>query len=145
MGKKTLVIAGVAVAVLAGGGAVAFLTLRPKHAEAPATARAHEEPGMVAMDPFLVNITDPTGDRYVKVNLRLAVSSAKLAEAIKIDELLQARMRDRVLTLLGSKSREELSDPLGKEGFRREIKTHLQPLIADGEIQEVLFADFIVQ
>jgi flagellar FliL protein len=145
MGKKTLVIAGVAVAVLGGGGAAAFLTLRPKHAEATASTAPHEQPGVVAMDPFLVNITDPTGDRYVKVNLRLAVSSGHLAEEIGANELLQARMRDRVLTLLASKSIEELSDPLGKEGFRREIKTHLQPLIQDGEIQEVLFSDFIVQ
>jgi flagellar FliL protein len=157
--KKPLILA-LAGVVLAGGGGAAFMMMgRGEHAPAEgehAAADGHGggghgahpaagSAGVVQMDPFLVNINDPSGDRYVKVTLRLAVAPNELATKVGEDALLQARMRDRVLTLLTSKTVEELISPLGKEGFRREIQENLKPLIDKGEVQEVLFADFVVQ
>jgi flagellar FliL protein len=97
------------------------------------------------MDPFLVNINDPEGERYAKVQLQLSVVPESAVGDISGDPLVMAQMRDRVLTLLSAKSFQELSSPIGKEGVRREIKSRLDPLLEKGEIQEVLFQDFLVQ
>ena len=89
--------------------------------------------------------SDAEGERFAKLQLRLTVVPFDQAAKIEEDPLVQAKMRDRILTLLTGKSYEELSTPVGKEGFRREIKTVLSPLLEKGEIQEVLFQDFVVQ
>jgi flagellar FliL protein len=148
MSKKLLIIIVAAVVVLVGGGAASYLLfLRPT------PAQAAEEPaeetvgpaGLVTMETFLVNINDPGGERYAKVQIQLSVVPQSVAGALAGDELLKAKMRDRVLTLLAAKSFQELGSPIGKEGFRREVKARLDPLIEDGEIQEVLFQEFLVQ
>ena len=97
------------------------------------------------METFLANINDPDGERYAKLQLRLAIIPKDRVSDIEGDTLMIARMRDRVLTLLTSKTFDELSDPLGKEGFRNEIRMRLAPLIEEGEIREVLFNEFVVQ
>lgn len=146
MSKMMLIILVVSGVLLGVGGTAAFFVLGPKPA-AVETAAVPElgPPGIISMETFLVNVPTSSGDGYVKVNMRLAVTPASITNSVEGDELLQAKMRDRVLTLLTSKSAEELISPLGKEGFRREIKTVLGPLLDGGEIQEVLFSEFVVQ
>ena len=142
MNKKMLIII-LAVVVVGGGAGAYFMFLRPgpdteKVAEAP-------QPGLVTMETFMVNIDDPQAARFAQLDLRLTVLPESLAATINEDEILRARLRDRVLTLLTSKSAQELSGPDGKEGLRREIKAHLSPLLEEGEIQDVLFSDFVIQ
>jgi flagellar FliL protein len=61
------------------------------------------------------------------------------------DPLLKARIHDEVLTLLSAKSFEDVNNPAGREAFREEIRTKLGEVISKGEIQQVLFSEFIVQ
>ena len=140
--KKMMMILGPV--LLLGGGAAFYFLVMAKPAGELATPTLGP-PGMVSMDSFLVNIGGNEGDRFAKVDLRLTVVPSSSASRITNDELLMAKMRDRILTLLSAKSFDELSSPLGKEGFRRELKARLSPLVEDGEIQDVLFQDFMVQ
>ena len=147
MSKKLLIIVLGAVVVLGGGATAAFFLTRPPAEEQQVEAEPEIEgpAGLVDMETFLVNINDPEGERYAKLQLGLSVVPAKQAATISEDLLVQAKMRDRVLTLLTAQTFEELSTPLGKEALRREIKARLDPLIEEGEVQEVLFQDFVVQ
>lgn len=150
MSKKLLLIFIAAVVVLAGAGAggyFVFFRSTPEEVagEQPAEADTSRAAGLVPLETFLVNINDPDGERYAKVQLQLTVVPDSVVSDIAEDTLLMAQMRDRVLTLLSAKSFEELSSPIGKEGVRREIKARLDPLLPEGEIQEVLFQDFLVQ
>ena len=104
-----------------------------------------ETVGILEMETFLTNINDPSGERYAKLQVKLAVSPEEKAAEVTGDALLMAKLRDQVLTLLTSKTFEELSDPEGKEGFRSEIQERLSPLVEGGEVKEVLFAEFVVQ
>ncbi len=142
MNKKLLMI--VLPVVLVAGGAGAFLMLGKSEHEAPVEAKA-EPPGLVTMETFLVNIHESGRDRFAKVNLQLAIAPASLAVSVSANPLMQAKMRDRILSLLTTKSSEELVSPIGKESFRREVKIALEPLLDDGQIDEVLFSDFVVQ
>ncbi len=145
MSKKLIIIVIAVVVLLGGGGAAAFFMLRPTAEPGEQAEQSKEPPGIVAMETFLANINVPEGDRFAKLTLQLTVTPGSLAPKVTEDEILQAQMRDRVLTLLTSKTLDELIGPVGKEGLRREIRAHLNPLIEDGEIQEVLFSDFVVQ
>ena len=120
------------------------------NAAAVPTVDALGPPALVSMETFMVNIYHPDGDRHAKLKLDLAVVPAGVAATVAGDSLLQAKLRDRVLTLLTSKSFDELRSPVGKEGFRREIKAQLNPLLEGideegGQIDEVLFSEFVVQ
>jgi flagellar FliL protein len=147
--KKLLwIIIAVVVIVGAGGGTAAFMMMGGGEAEA--AEEAVEEPvdvvaGLVPMDTFLVNLNDPTGERYMKLTLRLTVSPEEVADEIKNQELMLAKMRDRILTILMAKTFQEMSSPLGKESLRREIQVQLDPLIADGQVEDILFSEFVVQ
>lgn len=148
MNKKLLLIIILAVLVLGGGGTAAFFMLGGEEDAADKETAKQEEQtpvGLVSMDTFIVNLNDPGEDRYVKIRIKLTVSPVGIAENLDEDELLVARFRDRILTLLSTKTYEDLSTPLGKETLRREIKSRIAPVITEGEIQDVLFSEFVVQ
>lgn len=147
MSKPLLI--GVAAVVLLGGGAGAAYLLGffgSSDAQAESAEPAPVEPaGLLAMEEFLTNINDPSGERFAKLVVRLAIAPEERAAEIEGDAVLRARMRDTVLTLLTSKTFAELNNPQGKEAFRNEIRDKLAPLTKDAEIREVLFSEFVVQ
>ncbi|MEX2299320.1 MAG: flagellar basal body-associated FliL family protein [Bryobacterales bacterium] len=102
-------------------------------------------PGVLQLESFLTNINDPSGERYCKLTIKLAITPAGEVGTVEGDPLLLARMRDQVLTLLSGKTFYELSDPKGKETFREEVRTRLGELLKGSEIQQVLFSEFVVQ
>ena len=106
---------------------------------------AAETVGILEMETFLTNINDSSGERYAKLQVKLAVTPQEKVAEVTADPLLMARLRDQVLTLLTSKTYQDLSDPAGKEEFRSEIQQRLSPLVEGGEVKEVLFAEFVVQ
>ena len=108
-------------------------------------AEAEETVGILEMETFLTNINDSSGERYAKLQVKLAVTPEEKVAEVSADPVLMARLRDQVLTLLTSKTFQDLSDPAGKEEFRNEIQQRLSPLVKGGEVKEVLFAEFVVQ
>ena len=97
------------------------------------------------METFATNINDPVGARHARLRIKLAITPEEQVAEIKADLLLMARLRDRILTLLTSKTYRQLNDAKGKEVFRKEIRERLNPLLEKGEVKEVLFSDFVVQ
>jgi len=146
--KKWLLLT-IGVIVLGGGAAAtAFFMTRgaePVDPDGSSPAAVEESLGLVPLDTFLVNLNDPRGERYMKVTMRLTLSPESTADKILEDELKLARIRDRVLTVLMSKSFEELSDPLGKESLRLEVQAQVDTLLADGAVHDVLFSEWVVQ
>lgn len=143
MNKKTLIIVAAAVVVLAGGGGAAYYFMSAEPAEAAVEPKPSV--GLIEMETFLTNINDPRGKHHARLQLKVAISPESAAEAVKSEPLLMARMRDQVLTLLTSKTFDELSQSDGKESFRKEIAGRLAPLVDSGKVEEVLFSDFVVQ
>jgi flagellar FliL protein len=142
MTKKKLLI-GILTVVLLGGGAAAYTFLfGPDPAEAAEEGIPPEPAAIVELDPFITNIAD---ERRARVQVALAVAPISRAEEIQADPLLVARLRDRVLTMLAARTYQELSSLSGKEDFRQKVRTAAQQVIADGEVQEALFVDFVIQ
>jgi len=144
--KKKLILIIVALVVL-GGGATAAVMLMGDGEEAPVEEAPPPAPGLMPLDPFIVNMKEPDQAHFVKLTLQLTLTPAERVAELVEDPLIMARCRDRILTLLSGKSYEDLSSPLGREALRREIKARLEPLF-DGEndqLEDILFSEFMVQ
>jgi flagellar FliL protein len=151
--KKRLLlflILGLVVVLGGGGGAWWFLAGRP--AAAPAEGDASVEPapdvqggGVVALDPFLVNLADPAAARYLRVTLRLVVPEAKEAEEIAKNEVVRTRLRAAILDLLATQTAGPLLTPEGKAALRVEITKHCTRILEPVHVIDVLFTDFVVQ
>lgn len=142
MKNKKLLIAILAVVLLASGGGAYYFLFAENPAEASAEEAPPEPAAIVELDPFLTNIAD---GRRARVQVALAVSPISRSAEIQADPLLVARLRDKILTMLAARTYGELGAPDGKEDFRKKVRIAAQQVIAEGEVQEALFVDFVIQ
>jgi flagellar FliL protein len=140
--KKKLLIGILGVILLAGGGAAYYFLFGPNPAEAAEEAPPPELAAIVELDPFITNIAD---ERRARVQVALAVAPVERAAQVQADPLVVARLRDKILTMLAARAYEELNSPSGKEDFRQKVRIAAQQIVADGEVQEALFVDFVIQ
>lgn len=155
-GKKKfplkLIVLFIGVLVLAGGGFFLWKSgnlpfLPPSGDKAHAAKEAAKEPKVEigptrAMDNFIVNLADPSGKRYLKVKLDLELNSEKLLPEI---EKRMPQIRDSILTLLSSKSFQDIKSPEEKLQLRAEIMVMLNQHLKTGKITNIYFSEFIVQ
>jgi len=116
---------------------------------------------------FILNLSDPSAKRYLKVNVALELSRASHdpdlhAEAsggghgaAPVDpiEIIEKEMsqykpaiRDSIISVLSSKTAEELASLAGKELSKEQIKEAIDPIFAgEREVMRVSFGAFIIQ
>jgi flagellar protein FliL len=143
---KWIIIAVIAVFVLGGGGAGAYFFLFK--AKSPSAEKKHAEQAkpQVAifwpMDPFIVNLIDNEGERYLKVVMQLELSDQPVADELN---LLKPKVRDNILDLLSAKTYKEMMDPIGKQRLREEIAFRASSYLTKGKILKVYFTEFVIQ
>jgi flagellar protein FliL len=93
---------------------------------------------------FVVNLADKAKGRYLKVTLALVVRKS-LEERFTKDVLLLASAQDRIITILTSKTVDDLLSVDGKFLLKQEITMQLNTILGEGNVQDVYFADFIIQ
>jgi flagellar FliL protein len=130
--KKLLIIIGVAVLVMVLGGAGAFYFISKQRAAAaaeeggddaaPAKAAAHAEkkapPVYLPLDPMVVNLADPGGEKVAQVGITLEVTDEKASANVK---LYLPTIRSSVLLLISQRTAEELLKPEGKQRLAKDI------------------------
>ncbi len=147
-----LIIIVLVVVLLGGGGAAAWkmgmldkwlgkedkeaLAAKPKKEEKPDIGPIYP------MNVFIVNLMEPMGKRYLKVKVELELDSEKLLPEV---EKRLPQLRDAILTMLSSKSYEDISDLSGKYQLRAEIIAMLNRFLKTGKINNVYFTEFVVQ
>lgn len=94
------------------------------------------------MEPFIVNLRDNNGERYLKVVLQLEVSQPAVVSEL---DLLKPKLRDSTLDLLGAKSYQELQDLSGKQKLRDDIMIRLNSFLTSGKIVRIYFTEFVIQ
>jgi flagellar protein FliL len=143
--KPIVLIALVAVLLLAGGGgagAYFFMKKGDHGAEAPPPP---PEPGIAALDSFVVNLADPGGQRFIRLTLRLVLETKEAAEEIKEDELALAKVRSTVLELLTLQMADQLVTPEGKAELKKQIAERATHALGHTKVLDVLFTEFVVQ
>ncbi|MEZ4483702.1 MAG: flagellar basal body-associated FliL family protein [Syntrophotaleaceae bacterium] len=150
--KKMLIIIAAALVVVLGGGAAAFFLLKGGDDPDPAVqAAAPSSPAapaqgtigpMVEIEPFIINILDDQGTRYLKAAITLETDNDPVVEEIN---QRMPQIRDAILLLVGNKTFSELADLQGKLQLRSEIRERLNKLLAGGRVQKIYFTEFVVQ
>jgi flagellar protein FliL len=97
---------------------------------------------LLPLEPFIANLGDQTGERYLKATLQLEVFGARVP-----DELTARlpQIRDGLLTLLTSKLFAEIRTPEGKAVLRDEIVNRVNRTLGRDLVKAVYFTEFIVQ
>ena len=142
--KPVMMIAIVGVILLAIIGT--FLVTKQVAAKGKGeAAKKHVEHGPVlTLDEFLVNLSDNSGDHFLKVTVGVELNKDKGAT----DESMKdktAMIRDAVVTSLSSKTRDDVSTTKGRDKLKDEIKKRINDELGDSFIQGVYFTNFVTQ
>ena len=142
---KWIIIGVITVAVLGGGASAAFLLI--KSGASADAKKPTEQPKPVAtvfypLDPYIVNLIDNEGERYLKVVMQLELSDPLVVEELN---LVKPKLRDAILDLLSAKTYKEMMDPLGKQRLRDEILMRGNMYVTKGKVTKVYFTEFVIQ
>ena len=135
----------------------------PAVGEATSAPEAHNYiPGegiMLNMSTKIINLVDPGGRRYIRLTVvaefapdnpefETLPEEEKIAYETAFEEKLNSRlpiMDDTVITLLSTKTYEDLYTAEGKEKLRMEIMETLSKKLVDLHILSIYFTEFVVQ
>ncbi|MFH0926655.1 MAG: flagellar basal body-associated FliL family protein [bacterium] len=94
------------------------------------------------MNTFIVNVSGPSGSRFLKVNMEFELENGELNKEL---DSRKSQIRDTLIDLLSSKTVSEVSSSQGKKGLRREILYKLNSFLITGKIKNVFFTEFVMQ
>jgi flagellar FliL protein len=97
---------------------------------------------MKQLEPFIVNLADAEGQRYLKAVIQLELDNASLEGEIQ-GKLPQ--IRDEILMILSNKTFDDVSTTAGKRMVKREIASAVNKYLTGGQITQVYFTEFVVQ
>lgn len=148
-GTKKILLIALPVLLIAGGAGAYFAGLLPFGQEEVVGEEVEEDPTPAfaqtvirPLDPFIANLADETAGRYIKTTIQLEFDGT---EPPAWFEARMPQIRDLILTLLTSKSFDQIRTPEGKQILREEmIRRTNQALQADA-VRAVYFTEFIVQ
>lgn len=143
-GSKLLKIVVPVLCLLLGGGG-AWWYFKGRVDSGAQTAPPAPKPAMVAFEPFVVNLADPGGRRYLRVSLQLVVAGEVAAAEVEEDKLLHSRVRSSILELLTSQTSAGLATPEGRATVRKAIAETATHALEHTEVSDVLFAEFVIQ
>lgn len=165
-GLKLIIMAVVAVLVLGAGGYFAYSKFLKKPAEAaeggeegvegeggeakpavPPTIRVEEEPKMavLSLEPFLVNLTDPDAQRFLRCTMRLAIDTKEHMEVLGKNDAVLVKIRNDFLDIMSTKTGEELVTVEGKQKLRKELLQRANQVMGKDWAIDLLYTDFVVQ
>lgn len=96
---------------------------------------------VVPLPPVTVNISDPSGRRYLKLGMEVE-TNADISSALQTNN---ARIRDAIIMLLAGKTFSDVSSPDGKVLLKAEVAARLNQILGAQRIIRVYFTDFVVE
>jgi flagellar FliL protein len=100
---------------------------------------------LVPLNEMIVNLSgkSETGEHYMKVNITLEVVNN---EKVKEDIAKRVpQLRDLVITLLRTKTKEEIDQAGGKEKLGGELLNNISGAVGGGKVRHVFFEDLMIQ
>ncbi|WP_457572271.1 flagellar basal body-associated FliL family protein [Desulfovulcanus sp.] len=97
---------------------------------------------MYSLPPFVVNLADPLGRRYLKLSLDVELIDKKTVELM--DRELP-KIKDSILLLLSSKSFADIDSMEEKIQLKNEIVERLNQILGKAKVVRVYFTEFVVQ
>jgi len=105
---------------------------------------AQQEPMEIffKLDPFIINLRGTGVKRYLKTSMAIEVEGERLKKEM---ELRTPQLRDTIITVLTSKSFNDLNSNEGKISLKYELMAHINRILKTGAIRAIYFTDFIIQ
>ena len=145
-GKLLPIVGGVVALAAIGGGTTWWLKFRPRPEPAETKADAAEKKpevgALLPLDPFIANLADEDGKRYLKATLQVEFFGAQVPNEF---HARIPQMRDLLLTLFTNKLFSEIRTPQGKALLRDEIINRMNRALNKDLVKAVYFTEFIVQ
>jgi flagellar FliL protein len=133
---------------VAGGGAGAyfyFVKAAPAHAKEAEPEPPPAPTGIVALEPFVVNLADTGATRFLRVTLSLVLQDEAQAKEIEEHAIDKARVRSAILELLAEQHAEKLVTPEGKNELKKTIAERIEHAAHELKVVDVLFSEFVIQ
>jgi flagellar protein FliL len=144
-GKSQLLrIAGVVLLVAAGGGGYWWWSQRAPSGE-QAEAKPTAEPGVVSFEPFVANLADEGGERFLRAGLKLVVEGAERAKEVEQNAVERAQLQSAILEVLTQQTADDLVTPAGKTALKKAILERTATVLRGTSITDVLITEFVVQ
>lgn len=138
-----IVLVVVLVVVLGAGGAWFYLAQKRAAAmaedgEEPAAAEHHASasktpPAYLPLDPMVINLADPGGDKVAQIGITFELLDAKAADTVK---LYLPTIRNGILLLISQRTSTELLQREGKEKLAAAILAEAARPFGGGEEEE---------
>lgn len=141
----------VAVLIFSGGDEEAGANPAAQQAQSAANKGSAANPNsnllsigpMYPLDQFIINLlASGGGKRYLKTSIALELSIAEMQ--VELDNKRNV-LRDTVITILSSKTFEEVQTAKGKQKLKEELMERLNEFLVDGRIMNIFFTEFVVQ
>jgi flagellar FliL protein len=153
---STVVAVIVSVGVLGGAGFWMIKSGRLPLGKGATTGEVVKRPlpktKLLALEPLLVNLSDPGGRSYLRVAITFRVDDLPPAKGAKPAEEKgkpvnenEAAMRDAALTVLGRQTGDALLAPEGKERLKTDLRSAMAEYVPEIKVDDVLFTEFLVQ
>jgi len=102
----------------------------------------NEESLIIPLDTLIVNLSGSNGRRYLKVKINL---DAKDGDVKKLIEAKSIQIKDRLISILSSKTLEDIEGLEAQENLRKEVKDAVDVVLKAEGVLQVYFTEFVVQ
>jgi flagellar FliL protein len=96
---------------------------------------------------MIVNLADPSGDRYLKISLALVMNGKEKPKSSESsgDTLEDAAIKNAVITVISTKTSDTLLTPSGKEELKKQLIKAINNALGEDAVKDIYFTDFIIQ
>ncbi len=147
--KGSGLIIGIVAVVLLAAGAGAYLVLSSAKGGGDAAKLASEghaaeqaKGTVFALEPFIVNLQDNSGTRYLKLTINLELPPGSMITELNNHS---AQIRDSLIILLSSKSYSDIGTVEGKYKMRDEIVARVNQYLTNSKVSTAYFTEFVIQ
>lgn len=142
--KSKLPLIIVAVVVLAGLGAGGHFLMRAHGAQKQdAAADSTDVKSVLHLESFVVNLQGTQDNGYLRLGVDLGLG-VEMKEGDKQSPSM-GKLRDTILTVLGTRTVDELLTPQGKEKLKADMLQAINDRVPEIKCQEIYFTEFLVQ
>ncbi|HXI10125.1 MAG TPA: flagellar basal body-associated FliL family protein [Thermodesulfobacteriota bacterium] len=94
------------------------------------------------LEPFIVNLQDNSGTRYLKLTINLELAPNTSSEELSAQT---PQIRDSLIILLSSKGYSDIGTVEGKYQMRDEIVARVNQFLHRGKVKTAYFTEFVIQ
>ena len=136
-----IIMAVFAVVVL---GAAFFMVQKASAKQKGGEVKKVEKGPVMSLDEFLVNLSDPGSDHFLKVTIGLELDKEKGKTAESLKEQTP-EIRDAILSSLSSETRDQVAPESGREKLKAQIKKNVNGALGEEDVKNVYFTNFVTQ